>query len=518
MIKKYEERPSLSWSYAWLDNGTIICNEKNDQVIEDICSDGNGGALFVWEYNGDIYAQRIDANGNILWKPNGTIVCNATITQDIPRICSDGKGGAFITWYDNRDGPENDIYAQHLNLTGSVLLGNGAIWNGKKDLNGTLICNADSAQTEQQICSDGEGGAIIVWKDERSKYDTNDNIFAQKINSSGDIMWTPNGTEICIENGEQSKPVICSDGKGGAVIAWWDKRNPITSPDIYAQIIRSNGGFEYIFNGIAICTADDSQSNIKICSDGEGGAIIAWTDKRDYVITKFDIYAQNLNSEGGVDWITNGVPICTAKEAQSLQDICNDGGVGAIIAWMDARNGIILGDDIYIQKIDSNGDIKWTPNGTEICTKDNMQEDPRICSDCQGGAIITWDDPRTGASIKDIYAQRIKSSGKTAWTPNGTVICSADQIQSSPKICSDNAGGAIISWNDNRMTNYDIYAQRIRDPIPIIVLPIADDNDDDDDDDKTPAIPFGSYYILFIVIGIIALIILKKRKLIFSKN
>ena len=41
---------------------------------------------------------------------------------------------------------------------------------------------------------------------------------------------------------------------------------------------------------------------------------------------------------------------------------------------------------------------------------------------------------------------------------------------------------------------------------------------DDDDDEETPAIPYGNYYLIFLVIGVIALIMLKKRKVIFNSK
>lgn len=43
-------------------------------------------------------------------------------------------------------------------------------------------------------------------------------------------------------------------------------------------------------------------------------------------------------------------------------------------------------------------------------------------------------------------------------------------------------------------------------------------DDDDDDDDDIEAIPFGNFYLVFVAIGVIALIIIQKRKVIFNKK
>ena len=50
-----------------------------------------------------------------------------------------------------------------------------------------------------------------------------------------------------------------------------------------------------------------------------------------------------------------------------------------------------------------------------------------------------------------------------------------------------------------------------------LILP-GGGGDDDDDDDEEAAIPFGNYYLLFAVIGIVALILIHKRKAIISRK
>jgi len=370
-------------------------------------------------------------------------ICKESSTQDQPQICSDGSGGAIITWHDNR-GADNDIYAQRINSNGVVQ------WTA----NGVAICTAFSAQIYPQICSDGGGGAIITWEDYRSgsSYD----IYAQRVNSNGDVQWGIDGEVICTESGEQSETQICSDGGGGAIITWHDNRGADT--DIYAQRVNSNGIVQWTTNGVTICITSDHQFEPQICSDGGGGAIITWHDYRG---ADTDIYAQRVNSNGVVQWTANGVVICTASSSQGMPQICSDGGGGAIITWKDYRSSNY---DIYAQRVNSNGVVQWIANGTTICTESGEQSETQICSDGGGGAIITWKDYRS--SNYDIYAQRVHSNGIVQWTANGTTICTVSSSEHEPQICSDGGGGAIITWKDFRSSNYDIYAQRIKNFVP----------------------------------------------------
>ncbi len=109
-----------------------------------------------------------------------------------------------------------------------------------------------------------------------------------------------------------------------------------------------------------------------------------------------------------------------------------------------------------MQKINSAGTTQWTGNGTAICKAIWGQTTPQIASDGAGGAIITWEDWRSSTNA-DIYAQKINSAGVVQWTANGTAISTATDNQNNHQIISDGAGGAIITWQDSRSgSNNDI--------------------------------------------------------------
>jgi hypothetical protein len=209
---------------------------------------------------------------------------------------------------------------------------------------------------------------------------------------------------------------------------------------------------------VAICTANNTQWYPQLCSDGAGGAIIAWNDYRSG--TNDDIYAQRISAMGAVQWIANGAAICTTSGDQINFALCSDDTGGAIIAWQDFRSG---GSIIYAQRINAAGGVQWTTNGRPICPVSNNQYDLQICSDGLSGAIITWSDYRTGVDWNfDIYAQRINSTGVSQWIAEGLPVCTAARHQKFPQVCLSTAGGAFIVWWDWRdASNYDIYANKI---------------------------------------------------------
>jgi hypothetical protein len=456
---------------------------------------------------------------------NGVAICIASNYQDLPVIASDGAGGAIISWEDYRSVSEGHIYAQHINNQGSTL------WT----TNGVEICN-NAEQNTPQIVSDGEGGAIITWNDGRTIYY---NIYAQRINSQGSTLWTTNGVPICTDTVQyQQFPIIVSDSSNGAVIAWEQNIGEF-SFGIYVQRVNSQGSTLWTNNGISVSTVIGIAYGPEMVNDGSGGAYITWADARNTTSNpseNLDIFAQHINSQGSTLWALNGMAICTAQNFQSYPLIVDDGTGGAIITWDDARvsstlniygqrvnsqgstlwtaNGLKLfhipvgmqnsaasdgfggmvitwqsanygsgSSNIYAQRIDGNGSLLWSTTGVSVCTATGDQTVPMIINDGAGGAIITWEDDRYDGVTTHIFSQRVNSQGSTLWTLNGVAICTAINYQYDPMIVTNDDNGAIITWWDARDDgNSHIYAQSVND---IGLVPIIDWFDYDNPKDKS---------------------------------
>ena len=339
----YAQRVNASGTPQWTAGGVVIGSAANDQQSPVIVSDGSGGAIITWyDTRGadkDIYGQRVNASGTLLWgDAGGLAICTETGDQRLPTIVSDGLGGAIITWTDERNSGIDDIYAQRVNASGAAQWAAG----------GVSICMATNAQRNPGIVSDGSGGAIIAWADHRGSSDWD--IYAQHVDASGSTQWATNGAAVCTSTGDQYYSTLVSDGSGGAIITWYDNRaNPDTG-DIYAQRVNTSGLPQWTANGVPICTATGDQRLPTIVSDGSGGAIITWYDLRN---GNDDMYAQRVNASGSPQWATNGAAISTAPYDQNSPAIVSDGSGGAIITWSDLRNG--SNSCIYAQEVDRFG-------------------------------------------------------------------------------------------------------------------------------------------------------------------
>ena len=369
-------------------------------------------------------------------------ICVAAGNQREPVIVADTAGGAIIVWVDTRAGAGNDdIYAQRISAGGVVR------WT----VDGLAVCSDDGSQGDPACVSDGAGGAIVAW--------SGAGIRAQRISADGTPQWTAGGVAICTGAGDPSYPRIVSDDAGGAIVTWISVSD---GGSIYAQRISADGSVLWTANGVALRTSGGGMEHESIAPDGKSGAIVAWEDPRSG--SYFDIYARRVAATGFVGWTPGGVPVCTAAYHQRYPAIVPDGANGAIVCWSDIRGGIRY--DLYAQRVAFNGVTQWTSGGVLICGSLSPQPlAPAMIPDGAGGALLTWHGAPGTTSTYDIFAQRLSAAGTTQWAPAGVIVCASSGPQYSPRIVPDGAGGAVIVWSDGRGGGFDIYfdlyAQRV---------------------------------------------------------
>jgi hypothetical protein len=322
---------------------------------------------------------------------------------------------------------------------------------------GVAICTAVDAQESPVLCSNGQGGIIVAWQDRRtSTYD----IYAQALNGNGTLLWLPStGVPICTAPANQVLEVIAPDGSGGAIIAWRDLSLTLNA-NLFAQRVNGAGATQWTSNGVSVCAAPGQQTDLRILPDGIGGAFLVWRDPRNGSFNN-DIYAQSVDPAGNARWATDGVPVASAVLDQAEPSISTDGKFGLLVAWQDVRNG--TDSDIFVQRIKPDGNPRWPANGVQLCDQDSSQVHPLVASDGIAGAIVAWTDARVSSRYTDIYAQRVDSTGAVAWAPNGIGVCTADSAQFTGTLVPDKSGGVILGWDDERgaANDEDIYTQAL---------------------------------------------------------
>jgi hypothetical protein len=340
----YTQRLNASGVPQWTANGVVLVSATAGQHYPRLVSNGAGGALAVWldfrngSMNSDIYGTRLTSTGTLPDGIGGFAVSTAAQDQTPSSIIPYAGGGAIVAWTDTRNGNPN-IYAARSSNAGVVL-----------DAIGIPLCVVGGDQLYPNTISDGAGGAIFAWSDAAQAGE----IFAQRINSAGVVQWTANGVMVGTNllASILQAPQMVADGAGGAILSWF--RYDLSELNIYAQRIDGSGAKQWLAAGVPVCTAASDQSYLVMTSDQAGGAVVGWADARNATGGN-DVFAQRVLANGTMAWAINGVVLCDLSFDQSELAVVSDLTGGAIFAWTDKRN--FTHTDIYAQRLASAGQM-----------------------------------------------------------------------------------------------------------------------------------------------------------------
>lgn len=329
----------------WGDSGVPVCPNSENQIGADMVLDGAGGVIVVWSnfHSGTsdaIGAQHFNAAGMPMWGDSG-VTLRAANSAVSPRVVSDDSAGAIVVWSGSLG-----LNAQRVDAAGRVRWALGGV-------------PRTSGLLDPSVVSDGAGGIIVAgWEDPTGTGigGGHCDLYAQRISAGGTALWNgTNGVAVSTAVDDQWESHSVTDGAGGVIVAWYDGYRYYSR--IRVQRISDSGTLLWVPEGVPVCVAADQYCyDMAIVPDAAGGAIVAWMDVRRRNARK--IYAQRLNSTGSVVWATDGMALCTAAETREFMDVATDGDGGAIAAWVDGRN---WDADIYAQSVTHFGALGGPP-------------------------------------------------------------------------------------------------------------------------------------------------------------
>jgi hypothetical protein len=371
-----------------------------------------------------------------------------------PEIFPDGSGGMFAFWHLQTDRWKQwNIFAQRFDSSGN------ALWPG----DGINIYESDSYQTYPQGVADGEGGAIITWQNYKPQPTNEFEVNAQRLDSTGKIMWGTEGIKLGAGDGMDYTPSyqVISDNDGGIIVVWQRRLGnsgqkiymlELGNYGIYIQRVDPLGNQIWKPSGVNVTTyVGDSSMVPQIVSDGEGGAIIFW--RRQYgdaeAEDKAEVYGQRVDASGQVLWDSPRLVAGSVDthDPSGLRAV-TDGNGGAIVI---SRNHIFDNNWNWIstvkaQRVNGNGDLLWAENETTIFSNLDLGYYPiNVLYDDLGGTIIACMNDENGS----IIAQRINASGQNLWKDNGIIVGRPIDYYGyagNYAVISDNAGGATFTW------------------------------------------------------------------------
>jgi len=338
-----------------VDAESDILWKKEVRGVDHMISDGAGGAFIATDDANMLLIKKIDSEGSFPWGEGGVSFSREGYQDNTLQLAGDGSGGAIVTWQERKGEPGEKVtrvFVQKIDAEGNLSWGDEAT---------LLYTTPEGVYSEDpKVISDGSGGAIVVWvqvpegkiEDGSPEALLND-MYAQRIDVSGNILWQPNGVPLGITRGGgvcPSNTLVVSDGASGAIVIWEDLRKGLMS--LYAQKIGADGNIKWQPGGEEVCYIKTNASfwPRTAVSDGSGGAIVTYSNR-----------AQKIDADGRTLWPDDGI-VFTERGIHAMD---YDGYGGAIIAWGSGKS-MFRSERAYAQRIDSNGKPLWGEKGVRL--------------------------------------------------------------------------------------------------------------------------------------------------------
>ena len=289
----------------------------------------------------------------------------------------------------------------------------------------------------------------------------------------GHAAWQQGGTRLTPDLGpraEYEPRAVCTDGAGGALVVWrsyWDI--PDHSGTYYwieATRVDADGDRPpgWSANGNVVMSYVSSKSfstpvyqvgRVWLVPEGQGGALELQHEGGFQVEPFTRITGYHVSSDGVVSSEPYGRASAWSADIVPTPD-------GTLIAhhvhgYAPPVNPAF--HPLVVAHQNLNGGDVWPP--IEIAP-DQMFGDFATCSDDAGGAYVTWIDLRD-ALDPDVYVQRVDATGAiaTGWPAAGLEVCGVDANAAAPRIAADGAGGAILAWIDHRSGTTQVHVSHV---------------------------------------------------------
>lgn len=253
-----------------------------------------------------------------------------------------------------------------------------------------------------------------------------------------ELRWGDEGLNVCNSTGDQYQPVAAPDGQGGGIAIWADTRNGGGNLDLYGQRLTSDGYCLWDQAGIRVSTMPGVQISHCVARDGfvpPNGVYVAWLNGSNNMVM-----AQRIDPSGFLTWGTEGRVIYSdgaVPENLSIASAVNGAQIEGLVLGFKVRLGA---KEARVQKVTPQGELLWGPQGISVTQALVSQDEPRICSDNEGGLCAVW------RQSGHIFAQHIGTGGNRLWGSNGFQISTSAFTKSSPQLVCTTGQNMVFAW------------------------------------------------------------------------
>jgi len=355
---------------------------KNDDGGHSLIQTSDGGyaiAGFTSSFgagSSDAYLVKLDADGNLQW----TKTIGGPASEEGNSLIQTSDGGYVIAGFTESFGAgETDVYVVKLDANGNLQ------W--------TKTIGGKGWDAGLSLIQTSDGGYAIAGY--TTSFGAGDyDVYVVKLDAKGNLQWTKTigGTK------DDRGASLIQTSDGGYAIAGYITSFGAGGGDVYVVKLDAKGNLQWTKTiggpadeiGFSLIQISDSGYAIAgyITSFGAGGG---------------DVYVVKLDANGNLQWTkTIGGP---GDEAGYSLIQTSDGGYA--IAGATQSFGAGKKEDVYVVKLDANGNLLWT----KTIGGENDDRGFSLIQTSDGGYAIAGTTSSFGAGEEDVYFIKLDKNG-----------------------------------------------------------------------------------------------------------
>lgn len=205
-------------------------------------------------------------------------------------------------------------------------------WNGATPCHARITAPAEHSVGALDWSRDASEQLIVVWE-LRARDDAESDVYAQLFRADGEPAWAADGVVVNAFRGRQTAPRVVASPHDGYYVVWQSDSAGVNNENIWCQRLRADGTPAWPAPA-AVCTHAGNQVQPVLAADPDGGALIAWVDYRN---GNADVFGQRVEADGAPLLTEDGVAIEVAPGDQINVQFLLNGQSGMRIAWDDVR-------------------------------------------------------------------------------------------------------------------------------------------------------------------------------------
>lgn len=387
---------------VWGPNGILIsANPQSTSLVDwDLIADSSGNCVLTFTDTRDggdldVFAYRVDPNGNQLWGANGVQLSVNADYEPSPRVTETSTGDFVFVWARLPNSGDGRLFMQRVNAAGAIQLAAGGV---------AIVTQTGESPAFCDVVASENGDVIVSWIRNIKSFASPRHLRARRFTANGTSPWAANVNvfdALSLPIGYY--PILEADGVGGAVLCW--HRSEVSGIfNSFVQRVSASGTEVFAHNGVTVATSTATNHiDPTLAYDPSTGDMFVFWNERNSAQSQWGIYGQRIDATGTRQWGVNGLIYAPVNTVYKFLPRAVPYAGGAIVTYGEEPTGLFGKDRAMAFRTDGSGALVGSFAPIEIASTLSTKSRMPTVIDCVGNVRAVWEDDRNGTP--DLYAQ-----------------------------------------------------------------------------------------------------------------